>query len=100
MRGIRKDTDKIIPCPICKLNNDVIRYGQSGTVKQIQRYWCKRCKKSFKEIYKKFLDYNKAQKIVQNLRIKSRSHYYKLCKEGRLPKGLPKSPQDVYGVRS
>jgi predicted helicase len=49
-------------------------------------------------VSEKFLDYNKAKKIVHKLKCKSLSDYIKLSKNNKLPSGLPKYPsKNTYG---
>ena len=43
-----------------------------------------------------FLDYTKAKKIAQKLKLKSSKDWQNLIKKNKIPKNLPKAPQNVY----
>ena len=43
-----------------------------------------------------YLSYDDAKTVVQELEIKSFTHYNKLFRAGKLPKGLPSSPSSFY----
>lgn len=42
------------------------------------------------------LPFKEATKIVRSLGVKSVAEYQKLYKQGKLPKGLPYAPNEVY----
>jgi very-short-patch-repair endonuclease len=49
-----------------------------------------------KKADKKFLNYDDAKKIINKFNIRSQSEWYKLCKLGKIPKNIPKTPNKLY----
>src|SRR5215207_10104275 len=49
-----------------------------------------------KKRHSKPLPFKEAKKIVKNFNIRTTREYYKLYKQGKLPKGLPATPSDTY----
>ena len=49
-----------------------------------------------KKRHSKPLPFKGAKKIVENFNIRTKKEYYKLYKQGKLPKGMPRYPANVY----
>lgn len=54
------------------------------------------CKRENKKENKNYLSYESAKKVVEKLNISSQKEWYRLSKENKLPKNVPKTPNKYY----